>query len=106
MARRILLWGLGVIVTALYVYVLVSAIGNLVLLPGMAAEMGLGLTGIAWFWLIFGVALPVVVYVVALFLARRRSGGIRVLVLAAAFCVVAAVQLEVLHLVPQSQFFA
>jgi len=54
-------------------------------------------------WL--GVALPVVALAVALLAGRRKGGGVKLLLLATALAVTAAVQLEILHLVPQSSFF-
>lgn len=105
MGRRIVAWTLGALLTALYVYTVIAAVGNIVLLPRMASSMGLGITGTGWFWLVFGVLLPVAVYVLALLIGRGRSAAARLLVIAAGLCLVAAVQLEVLHLVPQSSFF-
>ena len=105
MARRVAAWTAAVLLTGLYAYTVVAAVGNLVLLPRMAGAMGLSVTAGGWFWLLFGAALPVVVYGLALLVARRRRWGPRLLVIAAGLCLVAAVQLEVLHLVPQSSFF-
>lgn len=106
MAKRITAWIAGILITGLYVSVVVAAIGNLLLLPQMGTSLGLGIAPAGWFWLCFGLLLPVVVYALALAIARRRSAGLRILVLAAGLCLVAAVQLEVLHLVPQSSYFA
>lgn len=75
-------------------------------MPNMAEVMGLGITAVGWFWLWFGVVMPVVVFGVALVLGRGRGAALRLLVLAAGLCVVAAVQLEVALLVPQSTWFA
>jgi hypothetical protein len=50
--------------------------------------------------------MPVVVYVLSLVIGRGRSAALRLLVIAAGLGVVAVVQLEVMHLVPQSGFFA
>jgi hypothetical protein len=105
MARRIIAWTAGALLVALYAYTVIAAIGNVVLLPQMASSMGLGITGAGWFWLAFGVALPVLVLALALLIGRGRTAGPRLLVVAAGLCLVAAVQLEVLHLVPQSSFF-
>jgi len=55
---------------------------------------------------VLGVALPVAAFVVALLIGRGRRAGARLLVLAAGIAAVAAIQLEVMHLVPQSSFFA
>ena len=106
MTGRIIAWTVGVLVTLLYVYMVVAAVGNLTMLPQMAASLGVVLAPTGWAWLGFGVALPVVVYAAAILIGRKRSAGIRILVLAAGLCFAAAVQLEVLHLVPQTSYFA
>ena len=106
MAGRIAAWVLGILITGLYGYTVVAGVGNLILLPQMGGAMGLGISPLGWFWLVFGVALPVIVYALALVIARRRRAALRILVLAAGICLVSAVQLEVMVLVPQSSFFA
>lgn len=105
MARRITVWAAAALLTALYIYTVIAAIGNAVLLPQMADSMGLGISGAGWFWLVFGIALPVLVYALALLIGKGRTAGPLLLVIAAGLGLVAAVQLEVLHLVPQSSFF-
>lgn len=106
MAGRIVAWSVGALIALLYVYLVVAAIGNLIGLGNMAALLGLELTPAGWLWLSFGIALPVVVFAVALIIGRRRRAGSRLIVLAAGLALVAAVQLEVLILVPQTSFFA
>ncbi len=105
MAGRIMTWLAYALLAALYVYMVVAAIGNLVLLPEMAAELGLAVNATGWFWLWLGVALPIVAAAVGLLLGLRRGRGSRLLALATALAVTAALQLEILHLVPQSSFF-
>lgn len=95
----------GVLVTLLYAYMVVAAVGNLTGITAMSGVLGLTLTGTGWFWLILGIALPPIGFAIALLLGRGRSLGLRVLVLAAGLASVAAIQLEILHLVPQSSFF-
>lgn len=103
---RIFAWVIGVILTLLYVYLVVAAVGNLMGIQQMADLLGLVLTGVGWFWLLLGIAIPVIAFTVAVLLSRRRSAGARLLVLAAGLATVAAFQLEIMHLVPQSTFFA
>ena len=105
MAARITRWVVFGLLTALFAYLVIAAVGNLVLLPQMAAEIGLGVNGTGWFWLWAGIALPAVAYAAALVIARKRTAGGRLLILATALALTAAVQLEILHLVPQSTFF-
>lgn len=106
MAGRIAAWVAGVLLALLYAYLVVAGVGNLIGLSGMAGTLGLSLAPTGWFWLVFGIALPVLAFVAALVIGRRRGAGARLIVLAAGLALVAAVQLEVLHLVPQSTFFA
>lgn len=106
MAGRIVAWVVGVVLAAMYAYLVIAGVGNLLGMSEMAGLMGFSLSGFGWFWLMFGIALPAVVFVLALLLGRRRRAGARVLMLAAGLALVAAIQLEVTHLVPQSGFFA
>ncbi|RGE23679.1 hypothetical protein [Leucobacter sp. wl10] len=106
MIGRIVVWTVGALLTGLYVYTVAASVGNIVMLPRMATSMGLGITPWGWFWLAFGALLPAVVYALALLVARGRKAALRLLVLAAGLGLVAAAQLEVMHLVPQTSFFA
>lgn len=104
MVGKILAWVMGIVITLLYASATMSGIGNLTGMIGLAEAMGLAITWIGWLWLVFGVALPVIVFLLALLIGRGRSAVQRLLVLAAGLCAVAAVQLEVLLLVPTSSF--
>ena len=106
MAGKITTWVLFLALTLLYAYMVVAALGNFLMLPELSATMGLRVTGIGWFWLCLGIALPIIAYGIALLVGRRKSRGVRLLVLATALAVTAMVQLEILHLVPQASFFA
>lgn len=106
MTARISAWATGVLLGLLYVYLVVAAVGNLFGIREMAAGMGLSFTAVGWFWLVLGVILPVAALVIALLAGRRRTAGTRLLLLATGIGVVAAFQLEIMHLVPQSTFFA
>ena len=105
MANRIVGWFSFIVLTGLYAFMVVAAIGNLTQLPDMAGQLGLTVNTLGWFWLWFGVALPVLGYLVALLVGKRRSGGIRLLILATVLACVAAVQLEVSLIVPPTSFF-
>ncbi len=106
MIGKVLSWVVGTLIGLLYVYLVVSGVGNLLGLREMSALLGLSLTPAGWFWVLFGIALPLVGAALALVMGRGKPAGIRVLLLATGLALVAAVQLEVLHLVPQSSFFA
>lgn len=98
-------WVIGLLLALLYGYLVVTGIGNVIGLGQMAAALGLGITPVGWFWLSFGIVLPLAVLVVALLIGRGRGAVQRILLLATGLAVVAAVQLEVTHLVPQANFF-
>ena len=101
-----IVWALGGLVTLIYGYAVVAAVGNLVGIPGIAAALGLGVSVTGWAWLSLGVALPVLLYGIALLLSRRRPGWARILLLVTGLCVVAVLQLDIMHVTPQSSFFA
>ena len=105
MVGKVFAWVLGVLLTGLYVSAVVAAVGNAIMLPNVADSLGLGISVSGWFWLVFGIAFPVVVFGIALVLGRGRSAALRVLVLAAGIALVAVAQLEITHLVPQSSYF-
>ncbi|MFA5606566.1 MAG: hypothetical protein WDA07_05195 [Leucobacter sp.] len=104
MVGRISAWVVGVLITGLYIVTIVAAFGNLLMFPQMAAAGGFEVSAPGWWRLGLGVALPVIVYVVALVLARKRKATTRLLVLLAGLALVSAVQLEVNLLLPQSGF--
>lgn len=102
-------WATGVVLTGLYAFMVVAAVGNLTQLPEMAGQLGLTVNAIGWFWLWFGVLLPVLGFLIAVLIvvlvARRRSWGTRLLIIATGLACVAAVQLEVSLLVQPTAFF-
>lgn len=105
MTGKVIGWVAFAILTALYGYMVVAAVGNLALFPEMANQLGLSVNEAGWFWLWLGVALPVLAFGGAVLVGRRRKGGERLLVLATALAVVAALQLEIGLLVPPISFF-
>lgn len=106
MLGKITGWAAFAVLSLLYAYMIIAAVGNLIMLPEMGATMGLEVTVSGWFWLCIGVLLPVLAYAIALLIGRKKGGAAKLLVLATALAVTAAVQLEILHLVPQASFFA
>ncbi|GAA2180778.1 hypothetical protein GCM10009847_19950 [Leucobacter tardus] len=95
MASRITGWGAAAIIVALYIYAVVAAVGNLL---GMVGFLGDALSATAYIALIGGIAAPPLGLAAALWLGRGRTGGVRLLLLAAGLCGAAALQLDVLHL--------
>ncbi|QHC58186.1 hypothetical protein [Rathayibacter sp. VKM Ac-2760] len=72
-----------------------EGIGNLVGLRTYAASLGTDLNGTGWTVLLLGLLLPVVCFVLALVLGRRRGLLARTGLLVAALCVSAALSLDV-----------
>ena len=72
-----------------------EGIGNLVGLRTYAATLGTDLNGTGWTVLLLGLALPVVCFVTALVLGRRRGLLARTGLLVAALCLSAALSLDV-----------
>jgi hypothetical protein len=72
-----------------------EGIGNLVGLRTYAATLGTDLNGTGWTVLLLGLALPVLCFVTALVLGRRRGLLARTGLLVAALCLSAALSLDV-----------
>ncbi|MBL3686538.1 hypothetical protein D3248_06175 [Leucobacter zeae] len=106
MAKTVIAWIAGLLIALLYAYAVVTGIGNLVGMTGLGSALGGGLSTVGWFWLGFGIAMPALVFALCLLVARGRGKGIRILILAAGLALVAAVQLDIMHVVPESLYFA
>lgn len=106
MLRTVLVWTAGVLLAVLYVYAAVTAVGNLLGMLGLAKEIGVGLSVTGVIWLVLGIAMPLLVLVLALMFGRGRQPGIRILLLVAGIAVVASLQIDLMHLIPESSYFA
>ena len=71
-----------------YAYAVWNAVSQLIMLAQQ------GLSGTGWATMIFAVILPVIVFVLAMGLGRRRGGGEQALILLAGLGVVAAFSLS------------
>jgi hypothetical protein len=80
----------------LYVYDLWEAVSNLVQLPVVYEAYGLDMATFPWWLLLVGVAIPPVVFGLALAAGRRQSVGVRALLLLLGLAVVAAASLGVI----------
>lgn len=80
----------------LYVYDLWEAISNLVELPVLYAALGLDGVGLPWGLLILGVALPPVVFGLALLVGRRRTVGVQSLLFVLGLAIVAGASLGII----------
>jgi hypothetical protein len=91
---------LSIVVAALfgllYVYDLWEAISNLVELPVLYAALGLDGVGLPWGPLILGVALPPVVFGLALLVGRRRTVGVQSLLFVLGLANVAGASLGII----------
>lgn len=76
-----------------YAYDVWEAVSTLIELPRFYEAIGLTAEVVPWWLLIAGIALPLVVFVAALLIGRRRSVGKFVLVLLVGLAVVAAFSL-------------
>lgn len=101
MVRRVIPWVIAVLLTALYAYALVAPIGNLIGLPGMGFAIGL----VGWFWLLVGVVLPPLAFVLAFLAGRGRPAMTRLTLLAAGLTVLALMQFQMVLLVPVTSYF-
>jgi len=95
-----------VIVTLLFAllhgYTLWLAISNLVALPSVYEQVGIG-DAVPWWLLIIGVAAPVLLFGAAVLLGRRRTLAQRVLLLAVSLGATNAIALSVAALVAALQ---
>ncbi len=91
-----------VLFAALHGYTLLQAISNLVALPDVYRLLGIG-DAIPWWLLIIGVAAPVLLFLAAVLLGRRRSLAHRVLLLAVSLGATNAIALSVAALVAAIQ---
>ena len=96
MMTRIVGWGYAALLLLLFVYATIAAVGNFI---GVTGALGDLIGGLGYVLLILGIALPALGLAVALWLGWKRTGGQRLLLLSAALCAVAALQLELQHLV-------
>ncbi|MBL3698496.1 hypothetical protein [Leucobacter luti] len=106
MVTRVLAWVVGILLGGLYVYATVTGVGNLTGMLGLSGALGTGLSVSGWIWLVFGVAMPLILLAAALLLGRGRRAGIRILLLAAGIAVIAVLQLDLMHVIPESSYFA
>ncbi|ALS56754.1 hypothetical protein [Rathayibacter toxicus] len=80
-----------------------EAIGNFLGLRAFAAGFGADLNGFGWTVLVLGMVLPMLCFVVALLLGRRRGFWVRTGILLAALCLSAALSCDLqLTVVPIS----
>lgn len=93
---------LSLIVAALfgpfYAYDLWEAVGNLINLPPFYDAIGYGSENVPWWLLWIGVALPLVIFLAAFVVGRRRNVGVKALVFLVGLSISAGLSLGVLGL--------
>lgn len=75
-----------------------DAVIDLIALQGLAATSGRSLTAFVWVVLVLGFLIPVVAFVLAIVVTRRRTPLVIAAALLAAFCAAEALSLSVLSL--------
>lgn len=93
--QKVFGWGVAGILTILYAYAVLAAVGNLI---GMGRFFGEVFTPFTWAIISAGIAVPILAFTVALLLGRGKSGSLRILLLIAGLCVSGAMHLNILHL--------
>jgi len=93
---RVIAWIAGILLVGLYVYETIAAVGNFI---GMSGFLGSAFGPLPWFLLVVGMALPAIALILALVAGRGRGPGMRLLLLATGLTAVAAIHLEIMHLI-------
>lgn len=75
-----------------------AAVGNMIALPAFYDLAGFGSENVPWWLLWIGVLVPVVVFVIAFVIGRRRNVGVKALVFLVGLAVAAGLGLGVLGL--------
>ncbi|TDW31144.1 hypothetical protein [Cryobacterium psychrophilum] len=85
---------LAIIFGLVYAYDVWEAIGNIVGVSLAAQSLDTTLSGFGWLVLVWGIAMPVVVFALAFWIGRRRTAVIQALLYLAGLAVVAALALD------------
>jgi hypothetical protein len=87
------------IISALfYAYALWEALGNLIQVPQLYRDNKLDASTVPWFWLIAGVISPILIYLLAVFTARRQGLLGRCIILFVGLAVTSALYLTIVEL--------
>lgn len=91
---------LSLVVAALlglfYAYDVWGAVGNMINLPTFYDAIGIGSRNVPWWLLWIGVVIPVVIYVLAFVVGRRRNVGAKAVVFIVGLAVAAGLGIGVL----------
>lgn len=91
-----LAWIVGILLVGLYAYETIAAVGNFI---GMSGFLGSAFGPLPWFLLVAGMVFPAIALVISLIAGRGRGPAMRLLLLAAGLTGVAAIHLEIMHLI-------
>jgi len=91
---------LSLVVAALfglfYAYDLWEAVSNLVALPSVYDEVGIGAENVPWWLLWAGVIIPILIFVLAFVLGRRQNVFAKALIFLLGLAIVAGLSIDVL----------
>lgn len=85
---------LGILFGLFYAYDLWEAVGNVLTLAGVAAQLGITLSAAAWVVLIVSILMPIGIFITALVLGRSRGYLIQALFYVCGLAVSAATYLS------------
>ena len=96
----------AVALAGLYVFAVAQAIGNWFGIKQIAETLSDGLSGEGMVWLVVGIIVPVLAFVIAWLIGRRHTIPVKLLLLLLGIGVVAIMQLNIMHLVPTTTYLS
>ncbi len=103
--RRVSVWLMTGFFAIFFAFAVFAALGNLIGVTQIAGELEASIPFSGWLLLILGIALPVVVFVLAVWLGRKRSLTLRALILLAGLGLVAVAMLDIQQSIRLGSFF-
>ena len=98
-------WISLLVLVALFAYAVSAAVGNWIGIARFADTLAEGLSTRGMLWLAVGVAIPVIAFMFALLVGRKRSRPTKLLILLLGLALTGAMQLNVTHFVPTTTYF-
>lgn len=97
-------WLLIAVTALLLGYQLFLAVSNALVFPQYAADFGLSVNAVGWFWLVAQVALPLALAVTAVLLSRKRPPWVLPLALLTALALASVAAMSVSYFIPTTSF--